>query len=43
VTSIDPKSGIVYDPSDRFSLPYMTELFEYGLERGKSGTLWSRG
>lgn len=43
VTSIDPKAGIVYDPSDRFSLPYMTELFEYGLERGKSGTLWSRG
>ncbi|SFS69340.1 Patatin-like phospholipase [Sulfitobacter marinus] len=43
VTSIDPKSGIVFDPSNRFSLPYMTELFEYGLERGKNGTLWVRG
>ncbi|MFT6091755.1 patatin-like phospholipase family protein [Sulfitobacter sp.] len=43
VTSIDPKSGLVFDPSDRFSLPYMTELFEYGLGRGKSGTLWSPG
>ena len=30
VTSIDPAAQIVYDPSDRFSSPYMNALFRHG-------------
>ena len=41
VTSIDPKSGIVYDPSDRFSPTYMNALYQHGVERAQSGTLWT--
>ncbi len=41
VTSIDPKSGIVYDPSDRFSSTYMNALYQHGTERAQSGTLWT--
>lgn len=41
VTSIDPNSGVVYDPSDRFSSAYMNALFQHGFERGASRSLWT--
>ena len=40
VTSIDPNSGVVYDPSDRFSSTYMNALYRHGLQRAQGGTLW---
>jgi predicted acylesterase/phospholipase RssA len=40
VTSIDPSSGIVYDPSDRFSSTYMNALYRHGSKRAQDGTLW---
>lgn len=41
--SINPESGIVYDPSDRFSQTYMNALFRHGYERATGGTLWTAG
>lgn len=41
VTSIDPRSGIVYDPSDRFSSVYMNALYRHGYQRAVAGTLWT--
>ncbi|MCB1406872.1 MAG: patatin-like phospholipase family protein [Rhodobacteraceae bacterium] len=41
VTSIDPNSGIVYDPSHRFSSVYMTALFQHGYLRAVDDTLWT--
>lgn len=41
VTSIDPSSGIVYDPSDRFSSTYMNALYQHGAERAQNGALWT--
>ncbi len=40
VTSVSPDSGVVYDPSDRFSSTYMAALYEHGFERATSGALW---
>jgi predicted acylesterase/phospholipase RssA len=40
VTSINPSSGIVYDPSDRFSSEYMNALYRHGHERAENRTLW---
>ncbi|WP_138936211.1 patatin-like phospholipase family protein [Roseovarius arcticus] len=40
VTSIDPASGIVYDPSDRFSSTYMNALYRHGYNRGAARNLW---
>ena len=40
VASIDPDSGIIYDPSDRFSTTYMNALYQHGFERARRGTLW---
>ncbi|WP_089278224.1 patatin-like phospholipase family protein [Antarctobacter heliothermus] len=41
VASVDPESGVVYDPSDRFSSTYMNALYSHGFERGIGRTLWS--
>lgn len=41
VASISPTSGVVYDPSDRFSSTYMNALYQHGLARAQSQTLWS--
>jgi len=41
VTSIDPAAQIVYDPSDRFSSPYMNALYRHGFERAQGGGLWA--
>ena len=41
VAAINPGSGIVYDPSDRFASDYMNALYAHGLERARQGTLWS--
>jgi hypothetical protein len=41
VASINPTSGVVYDPSDRFSSTYMNALYQHGLARAQSKTLWS--
>jgi predicted acylesterase/phospholipase RssA len=40
VTSVGTDSGVVYDPSDRFSATYMLEMFNHGFERATSGQLW---
>ena len=40
VASIDPLSGIVYDPDERFSSNYMNELFRHGYERASHERLW---
>lgn len=42
IAAIDPMSGVVYDPSDRFSSTYMKAMFRHGYDRGASGLLWSR-
>lgn len=41
VASVDPDSGVIYDPSDRFSSAYMNALFKNGFARGIGGTLWT--
>lgn len=41
VASISPESGVVYDPSDRFSSTYMNALYAHGYERAAYGALWS--
>ncbi|MEB8388384.1 patatin-like phospholipase family protein [Rhodobacteraceae bacterium KMM 6894] len=41
VASIDPASGIVYDPSDRFSSTYMNALYRHGYQRGVQNALWT--
>ncbi|SDG05296.1 hypothetical protein SAMN04489759_104255 [Sulfitobacter delicatus] len=41
VTSIDPAAQIIYDPSDRFSSPYMNALYRHGFERAQGGGLWA--
>lgn len=41
VTSIDPNSGVQYDPSDRFSSTYMNALYRHGTQRAQTGTLWT--
>lgn len=43
VASVDPDSGIVYDPSDRFSSDYMNGLYRHGYGRAVQGQLWSDG
>ncbi len=43
VASISPTSGIIYDPSDRFSSTYMNALYQHGFSRAQSQTLWSNG
>ena len=40
VASIDPASGIIYDPSDRFSSVYMNALYRHGYKRGAASKLW---
>ncbi|TDE36589.1 patatin-like phospholipase family protein [Antarcticimicrobium sediminis] len=42
VTSINPNSGIVYDPSKRFSSVYMNALYRHGYRRAVDGTLWTQ-
>ncbi|MDX2484549.1 MAG: patatin-like phospholipase family protein [Pseudodonghicola sp.] len=42
VTSIDPNSGIVYDPSERFSSLYMNALYRHGYQRAVDGALWTQ-
>lgn len=41
VAAINPDSGIVYDPSDRFASDYMNALYAHGFERASLGRLWS--
>jgi predicted acylesterase/phospholipase RssA len=41
VASINPNSGAVYDPSDRFSSKYMNTLFDHGYDRAERGALWT--
>lgn len=40
VASVRADSGIVYDPSDRFSADYMAALFDHGNSRAVKGDLW---
>jgi predicted acylesterase/phospholipase RssA len=40
VASIDPDSGIVFDPSERFSPDYMNALFKHGYKRALDQMLW---
>jgi hypothetical protein len=37
---IEPDSGVVYDPNDRFSHDYMLGLFRYGFMRAQERRLW---
>ncbi|SNS99607.1 patatin-like phospholipase family protein [Tropicimonas sediminicola] len=41
VAAIDPASGIVYDPSNRFDAGYMNALYRHGYERAVGGSLWT--
>jgi predicted acylesterase/phospholipase RssA len=43
VASINSNSGIVYDPTDRFSSEYMNSLYRHGYERAENRTLWQHG
>lgn len=40
VTSVSTDSGIIYEPSDRFSATYMAAMYAHGQERALSGLLW---
>lgn len=40
VACVDAESGIVYDPSDRFSTEYMAAMYAHGHGRAVSGRLW---
>lgn len=41
VAAISPDSGVIYDPSDRFSSTYMNALYAHGYERAAYGALWT--
>jgi predicted acylesterase/phospholipase RssA len=41
IGSIDPNSGLVADPRERFSKTYMRALFRHGYDRARDGTLWN--
>jgi predicted acylesterase/phospholipase RssA len=40
VASINSNSGVVYDPSDRFSSKYMNALHDHGFDRAARSALW---
>ncbi|MEX3014015.1 patatin-like phospholipase family protein [Gymnodinialimonas hymeniacidonis] len=39
-TAVDPDSGIIFDPTERFSQSYMQALFRHGYDRAVSEALW---
>jgi predicted acylesterase/phospholipase RssA len=40
VAAVSPDSGIVFDPSDRFSTAYMNAMYRHGYDRAIDGALW---